>query len=200
MTAEPLPEWPDPLPDWFRPPPEGWTADHLDELPPGAPRMELIDGALIVMSPQTDFHSEVMRRLANALDDAAPDSLRVQIAMTVKLDPRQRPEPDIVVVQPQPNPAGKRRTYYLPDEVVLVVEIVSEESAERDRETKPLKYAKAGIKHFWRVEDEDGRPVVHVFELEEATGSYVATGIYRDRVPVEVPFAMDIDVKRLVRL
>ncbi|GAA1525323.1 hypothetical protein GCM10009678_03300 [Actinomadura kijaniata] len=44
-----------------------------------------------------------------------------------------------------------------------------------------------GIRHFWRVE-------------EEATGSYVATGIHRDRVVVEVPFGMDIDLKRLVRL
>ncbi len=45
MTAEPLP-------DWFMPPSGGWTADDMDDLPPGVPRMELIDGALIVTSPR----------------------------------------------------------------------------------------------------------------------------------------------------
>ncbi|WP_421915005.1 hypothetical protein [Nonomuraea polychroma] len=43
------------LPTWFYPgPPGGWTADMLDHLPPEAPRhIELIDGSLIVRSPQT---------------------------------------------------------------------------------------------------------------------------------------------------
>lgn len=42
----------EPLPDWFMPPPGGWTADDLDRLPPEAPQhIELIDGALIVVSP-----------------------------------------------------------------------------------------------------------------------------------------------------
>ncbi|GAA2415298.1 hypothetical protein GCM10010420_51490 [Streptomyces glaucosporus] len=81
---------------------------------------------------------------------------------------------------------------------MLVVEIVPDESAVRDRETKPLKYARAGIRHFWRVE-EDGVPVVHVYELDDTTGAYVATGIHRDKLPVPVPvpfpmdFPMDID-------
>ena len=42
----------EPLPDWFLTPPGGWTADHMDHLPPGAPRMELIDGALVLLSPR----------------------------------------------------------------------------------------------------------------------------------------------------
>lgn len=47
MTAEPLP-------DWFMPTPGGWTADDMDNLPPGEPRMELIDGALVLLSPRPD--------------------------------------------------------------------------------------------------------------------------------------------------
>lgn len=192
MTAEPLP-------DWFYPgPPGGWTADDLDKLPPGTPRLELIDGALIMMSPQTDFHGVVMRRLANAIEDAAPVELQVRIEMTVKLGNRQRPEPDILVADA---PLQERRTSYLPEEVLLVVEIVSDESEERDRRTKPQKYAEAGIRHFWRVENEDGQPVVHVYELDEATGlrpaEYALTGIHRGKLDVPVPFPMSIDLTAL---
>lgn len=160
-----------PLPEWFYPPSGGWTSDDLDRLPPSAPRFELIDGALVMRSPQTSFHSRVMRRLANALEDGAPDGKFVETEMTIKLGRRQRPEPDIVVLEA---PAEATRTWYRPEEVVLVVEIVSEESEERDRLTKPLKYAQAGIPHFWRVENENDVPVVHVYELDSVTGAYVA--------------------------
>jgi hypothetical protein len=65
VTAESLPEW------FYPPRPGGWTADDLDRLPPSSPRFELIDGALVMRSPQTSFHSRVMRRPANAIELAA---------------------------------------------------------------------------------------------------------------------------------
>ena len=39
--------------------------------------------------------------------------------------------------------------------------------------------------------------MIHVFELEQATGSYAATEIVRDRLKLDVPFPLDIDVKAL---
>ncbi|PRX99056.1 Uma2 family endonuclease [Allonocardiopsis opalescens] len=191
MTAEPLP-------DWFFPPPGGWTAEDLDRLPPEAPdHIELIDGALVVMSPHRTFHSRVMWRLAAALDAAAPVGVGVDIEVTVRLAKRQRPEPDVVVFTER-RPEEANRTYHLPEEVLLVIEIVSAESEERDRETKPLKYAKAGIRHFWRIEEEEhDRPAVYVYELDAATERYVPTAIVRDRLKLDVPFPLDIDVAAL---
>lgn len=184
------------LPEWFYPPEGGWTADDLDHLPPSAPRFELIDGALIMMSPQTSFHSLVMRRLANAVELAAPDGHRVETDMSIRLDNRQRPEPDILVITAS---ADLTRTAYLPEEVRLAVEIVSPESEARDRKTKPLKYAEAGIPHFWRVENEADQPVIHTYELDETTAAYVATGIHRGTAEVHVPFPMEIDLGSLLR-
>ncbi|GAA3619951.1 Uma2 family endonuclease [Streptomyces chitinivorans] len=185
-----------PLPRWFHPgPPGGWTADDLNRLPACAPtHVELIDGALVVPPPQTCFHSRVTRRLANAVEGWAPPPLWVSTRMSVRLGERQRPEPDILVVDAPPR---AERTCHLPGEVVLVVEIVSDESAVRDRESKPLKYAGAGIRHFWRVEKENRAPVVHVCELDDTTGAYVATGVHRDKLVVPVPFAMKIDLTTL---
>ncbi|GAA1104101.1 Uma2 family endonuclease [Nocardiopsis composta] len=190
----------DPLPDWFFPPPEGWTADDLDRLPPSAPsHIELIDGALIVTAPQRSFHANVMNRLWADLDAQAPEGIGVQTQMTVKLGERQRPEPDVLVFR-RPEQDDSSRTYYLPEDVLLMVEIVSPESEERDRKTKPIKYAEAGIPHFWLVEEESpGSPEIRVYELDRVTQRYTCTSIAREVLKLSVPFPIAIDVRRLNR-
>ncbi|MFY7064303.1 Uma2 family endonuclease [Nocardiopsis changdeensis] len=193
MTAEPLP-------DWFMPPPGGWTADAMDDLPPGTPRMELIDGALIVMCPQTMFHGDAMWELANIFKKSAPEGIRVSMEMTTKLGKYQRPEPDVLVYRDSGEPAKerRRRTHVRPEDVLLVVEIVSPESRYRDHMIKPYRYADAGIPHFWRVEDEDGTTAIHVYELDETTKSYVPITIARGTLEITRPFPMTIDVQGLV--
>ncbi|GAA1450344.1 Uma2 family endonuclease [Nocardiopsis tropica] len=190
MTAEPLPAW-------FMPPPGGWTAEHMDNLPPGVPRMELIDGALVLLSPQTKFHSRVMVNLVHDLQAAAPEDVDVLAEMTMKLGRYQRPEPDLVVYRDRSD-GNETDTHVLPEDVLVVVEIVSQESRERDRTTKPLKYAQAGIPHFWRIEREENGPAIHVYELDGTKDPrYVPVTIARERLKLDVPFPIDIDVKAL---
>ncbi|MEV7560216.1 Uma2 family endonuclease [Streptomyces sp. NPDC089795] len=184
------------LPEWMLPPrPSGWEADDLDHWPQAPRHTELIDGALIfMMSPQRNWHARLVENLTFALRQAAPDDIEVSREMTIRLDRRSRPEPDILAAAV---PYDPDRTRYLPDEVTLVIEVVSEESVDRDRSIKPFKYAQAGIPHFWRVEDEEGEPVVHVYELDTVTRTYVPTGIHRERLKVAVPFPADIDLGTL---
>lgn len=70
---------------------------------------------------------------------------------------------------------------------------------ERDREVKPRKYAQAGVRHFWRVEEEDGLPVVYVYELDPAIMRYANTGIHRKELKLGVPFPVTIDLTTLNR-
>ncbi|GGK48716.1 hypothetical protein Ppa06_05330 [Planomonospora parontospora subsp. parontospora] len=181
------------LPEWFYPgPPGGWTADMLDHLPADAPRhVELIDGALIMMSPQAAFHMFVLRRFEQQL--VPPDDFAVVREMTVTLGVRQRPEPDIMVVRSSAL-ANMRTTTFKPEDVLLTVEVVSPESEERDRTTKPIKYSDAGIKFFWRVEQDEKSAVVYAFELEPAVKAYVPTGIHRGRLRTNIGFDVDIDL------
>ncbi|GAA4917761.1 Uma2 family endonuclease [Streptomyces coeruleoprunus] len=190
MTATP--------PEWLCPPrASGWEADDLDHIPNLPRHTELIDGALIFrVRPQRLWHARVIRRLAAALEDRAPAGRTVEAQMTVRLSTKSRPEPDVVAARVAYEPD---RTCFLPEEVDLVVEVVSDESQERDRETKPFKYARAGIRYFWRVEEEHGLPVVHTYELDDTTRTYVATGIHRERVKAAVPYDLDIDLARLLR-
>ncbi|ATW50485.1 Uma2 family endonuclease [Streptomyces xantholiticus] len=183
---------------WPRPPVDGWTADDLDKLPNLPPHTELIDGSLVFMSPQTRFHSRTMRLLENALMEQAPDHLEAIREMTVKLDRRNRPEPDVLVV-PVDADEGPRQTWFRPEDVVLAVEVVSADSVERDREVKPNKYARAGVPHFWRVEEDEGLPVVYVYELDPAVRAYALMGIHHKKLVADLPFPLDIDLTAVNR-
>jgi Uma2 family endonuclease len=79
--------------------------------------------------------------------------------MTIRLDARNRPEPDLLVTTA---PFDRDRTWFAPEDVRLVIEVFSPESAHREHTVKLRKYAEAGIEHYWCVEDEDGASVVHV--------------------------------------
>lgn len=71
-------------------------------------------------------------------------------------------------------------------------------SAHRDRNVKLRKYAEAGIGHYWCVEEEDGAPVTHVYELDEPTGAYAPAGIFREPLLRPVPFKVDLDLTGLL--
>src|SRR5215469_11838070 len=91
---------------WPSPPPWGWTADDLDRLPSEGPNgepdffdhVELIDGALVFMSPQRRFHDHVIHGLRIILNAQVPEGLATVGNMDVKLGHRMRPCPDVLVI------------------------------------------------------------------------------------------------------
>ena len=185
------------VPDWMHPPrAEGWFADDLDNLPEAPRHTELIDGALVFMtSPQRGWHARIVYALVNALTEQAPAGIEVEPQMTIRLDKHNRPEPDLLATTAPYDPA---RTFYTPDEVLLVVEVVSPESAHRDRTVKLRKYAEAGIAHYWRVEDEHSAPVVYAYEIDGSTRLYAPTGIHRRELHAPAPFTIKIDLDGLL--
>ncbi|MEU6216656.1 Uma2 family endonuclease [Streptomyces sp. NPDC047022] len=182
---------------WPIPPEGGWTADDLDRLPNLPPHTELIDGSLVFVSPQTMFHSRAVDFFNWQLQSLAPAEFEVIREFTIDIDRQNRPEPDVVVVRGDVVEEEPEQTRFPADAVVLAVEVVSAESVSRDRETKPLKYARAKIPHYWRVENEKGLAVVHAFELEPTTGAYTSVGIFRERMKVAAPFPVDLDLTRI---
>ncbi|NEC08760.1 Uma2 family endonuclease [Streptomyces sp. SID7909] len=192
MNAEPPP----PAPQWAVPPEGGWTADDLDTLPNLPPHTELIDGSLVFACPQTVFHSRAVSFFSGHLLSSAPPGLESVARFTIDIDRSNRPEPDIVVVRADAV-ESLRQTRFPASSVLLAIEVVSDDSVTRDRETKPVKYARAKIPHYWRVEEQNGRTVVYVFELEPTTGAYTSTGIFHDRMKVSVPFPVDLDLSAI---
>ncbi|WP_235036548.1 Uma2 family endonuclease [Actinomadura sp. K4S16] len=182
------------LPDWVIPPPDGFTADDFLRMR-GLPRhTELIDGSLVFVSPQRKWHVRVINLLRDELNRQAPAALCADREMTVRLSDRHAPEPDVLVVTAEAYERDEPSTYYLPEDVVLVVEAVSPDSRIRDREVKPRRYREAGIRHFWRVEEDEGRTIVYVYEFDPACAAYVMTGIHHDQLKVTAPFPIEIDL------
>lgn len=197
MAAEALPDSPHRQPDgskWPVPPTDGYTVDEFFtlDLPP---HTELIDGSLVFVGPQRDFHTLVMDLLVNGLRVHVPEDLRVRREMAVVLSKRTVPEPDIVLVKAKAI-TGRLQTRYDAVDILLAVEVVSPDSEDRDRDTKPHKYAAAGIPHFWRVEmsGEHDRPSVWTYEYDAMHKTYVSTGVHHDRLKLSVPYDIDIDL------
>jgi Uma2 family endonuclease len=192
MTAEPAVEW-------HRPPPEGYTAEDLDRIPDLPPHTELIDGSLVLVSPQKLFHMKAISVFELGLRRCAPGAFRVRREMSVVLGRRQRPEPDVLVVRADAE-IEPESTWYPADAVLLAIEVVSPDSEERDRIRKPQLYAQAGIAYFWRAEDVSGKIVVYAYELDPASRQYGLIGIFHDRVKLTVPFDIDIDLTEIDRM
>ncbi|WP_069174418.1 Uma2 family endonuclease [Streptomyces griseus] len=192
MTAEPIAGHSS---RWPVPPQDGYTVDDLFTLPDLPPHTELLDGSLVFVSPQRDFHSTMIDLLMSGLRHSAPPGLKARREMTVVLDRRNGPEPDISVVRAEAV-TGRELTRFRAADVLLAVEVVSPDSEARDRDTKPQKYAAAGIPNFWLVEmvGSDHHPVVRVYELDPVTRTYALTGIHHDRLKAGVPFPVDIDI------
>ncbi len=105
-------------------------------------RVELLDGLLIEMSPQSTQHAAVIQRLAE-LFAGFGRMPRVQLPLEVSAD--SVPEPDIALVAGPPDP---RRH---PSTALLVVE-VAVSSHDIDRAVKDRLYAGADVPTYWIVD------------------------------------------------
>lgn len=180
------------------PPGEGWRHEDLDALPDEIAHLaEVVDGNLIVSPAPSPWHNDVMREVANALVSAAPDGWWAYGDTEIRrVEPdgliRQRLIPDVLVA-----PRTLRddaRSYAVPEEVRLVVEVVSPASVRRDRFEKPGLYAQLGIAHLWRVE----RGVTLVeYHLRPDGAAEIVHSTTGGTFRTSVPFPVEIDLDRL---
>lgn len=136
-------------------PQKRWTPREYDALTHAGilgedDRVELIEGAIVLMTPPGPAHVNLETRLGKLLQDAAPADAVVSHQNPLACG-RSRPQPDLAVI------AGPElREDRLPRSALLVVE-VSDSSLPRDR-LKARIYAAAGIPEMWIV-DVAGRTV-----------------------------------------
>ena len=111
---------------------------------------ELVDGQPVLVSAGTGPHQVAVFELGRLLADAAPPGYRVVPAPIdwVLWDvPRATVrQPDLVVVTHE-----QARSRRLTEAPLLVVEVLSPSSIERDLVAKRAEYARAGCGHYWIV-------------------------------------------------
>lgn len=105
-------------------------------------RVELIDGIIVEMSPQSPEHAAIIRRLMRHLSGVVAD-LRPQLPLHVAVD--SVPEPDLALVD------GPEDVHHHPTTAQLVIEVAL--CTQRlDRGRKAELYAAAGIPTYWVVD------------------------------------------------
>ncbi|WP_433348166.1 Uma2 family endonuclease [Micromonospora sp. CA-111912] len=123
-----------------------WTVDDLGDLPKDLP-YELINGRLILPSP-TLLHQGMCVELLLALRINCPTEYQIGIDLSMRVDRRNEPRPDVVAVR-----RGNADRSPLPvEEALLAVEVVSPTSTFRDMYDKAKVYAHAGVRSYWVVD------------------------------------------------
>ncbi|TDC42804.1 Uma2 family endonuclease [Micromonospora sp. KC213] len=177
------------------PPPGEWTTDDLDRLPDdGRRRPELLDGNLLMSPSPRRLHQSIAGRLMAALEETCPADLDVTQGVEVRISRRRSFIPDLLVTEL--DASVRNPSQYRPNEVLLVVEIVSEGSRSIDRVLKPALYAEADIPYFWRIETEAGI-VVHAHKLDPVKQIYVEQARMTDGILLPEPWEMDIPLARI---
>ena len=115
-------------------------------------RVELIDGEIVAMTPIGPRHNAAVNRANRALVTIVGDEAIVQVQGSVRLDQFQEPEPDVVLLRPQPDFYASHLPG--PPDIFLVIEI-ADASLAYDREVKARIYAQAGVREYWLVDLED---------------------------------------------
>ena len=119
-------------------------------------RVELIDGYIVDMSPQSSVHAVTVQLVEEALRLAFPKGYSVRTQMPLALDDMSEPEPDVAVVP------GSPRDYLddHPTAAVLIVE-VARVSLGIDQSLKKSLYARNGIEDYWIVNLDASRVEVY---------------------------------------
>lgn len=121
-------------------------------------RLELLDGEILVMSPQGSRHATIVAAAAKALEGIFGSGVHIRQHSPIALDDKSEPEPDVFVVR------GEQRDYLEqhpgPQEILLVLE-VSDSSRAFDLGSKALAYARNGIREYWVSDLEERTLVVH---------------------------------------
>ena len=175
-----------------------WTIEDLFELPDDNNRSELRDGSLLVPPSPAAPHFSAASLLARVLDRAAPDHLMASASpLGINID--------------------RRRTYYIPDLVVvdrdvrkiqgvsvepslvrLVVEVLSPSTRRHDLIAKRHDYAMAGIPQYW-ILDQD-KETLTVLRLDESGTQYVEAAVVRpgERWHTDEPFPVTFDLGEIL--
>jgi Uma2 family endonuclease len=130
-------------------------------------RVELIEGRLMVQSPQNSPHATALLQVAGLLQGLVGPGHHVRPQFPLDLGPSSEPEPDIAVV------AGNVQQFRNahPTSAVLLVE-VSDSRVSYDRRRKGSLYARAGIADYWIVNLVRRRLEVYRDPVADATHPY----------------------------
>ena len=131
--------------------PHLWTREEYEKMVSAGvfhpeDRLELVNGEILEMAPQSSAHATAVCLVNEALSAAYTPGFVLRVQVPVALGESSEPEPDIAVVR------GRPRDYlaHHPTTASLVVEI-ADSSLGYDRGRKKELYAASGIPEYWII-------------------------------------------------
>ena len=109
-------------------------------------RVELLDGVIVAMAPQSPRHASAARHVERALRAAIGERAVISVQSPFVAGASSVPEPDVAVVPGQLSDYDREH----PATALLIVE-VADSSLIQDRITKASMYAAAGAPEYWLV-------------------------------------------------
>ncbi|MFC4776808.1 Uma2 family endonuclease [Paenibacillus sp. GCM10023252] len=177
----------------------GWTYEDYAELPEDGNQYEIIGGRLELKPGPGTAHQRISVELERSLTDSCDSQyIMMHAPVDVIFDTGETRQPDILMIH-------RSRIHIIEEHAVvgppdLVIEILSPNSAKRDRIMKKESYARFGVPEYWIVDPgnltieqyvlvEEGQPyeLLQLFEQGDT--------IHSERVPC-VGFVVE-DVLRL---
>ena len=140
---------------------------------------EWVDGVVVMTSPASLRHQEIMSFLIRVLSTFTELHTLGEVIsppFQMKLG-RSGREPDLIFVTK--DHLGRLKKTYLDGPADLVVEIVSPESQERDRSDKFREYSEAGIPEYWLIDPIQEQAI---FYRLDAAGHYQAAPLDTDGI------------------
>lgn len=139
------------------------TVDDINEmlrtgvLADGEP-LELLEGRLVAMSPQSTRHPHAVWALRERLaSHYGSDRLRAQ--MTLDMGPTSQPEPDLCVTRESIRTLDTRHRHPTADDCLLVVEVAY--TSQRTDRRKAVIYGASGIPTYWLIDVSDDTVTVY---------------------------------------
>ena len=108
-------------------------------------KVELLNGVIVEKMPKGIRHAAINDSAAEILRETLGNRVIIRNQNPIVLDDYSEPEPDIVLAKPPCEIYLERHP--APEDILLIIEI-SDTTLGRNRVTKSLAYAKAGIQQY----------------------------------------------------
>ena len=149
-------------------------------------RGEWVNGETIKFMPPKALHQNILIFLASVLQLFVKHFKLGYVGVApleVRVTKDSAREPDIIFVSSaRLSIVNDDRVDGAPD---LVIEIVSKDSVQRDREEKYDEYETAGVHEYWIIDNRPRRPLAEFYRLD-ANGAYqrveITDGVFRSEV------------------
>ena len=153
-------------------------------------RVELINGQIAPMSPQSSRHTTAVERCRRAVERVCPPDAHVRAQYPLALGTASEPEPDVAIV---PGTIDDYEAHH-PNKALLIVE-VADSSLAYDQDTKRRLYASHNIPTYWIVNLPSACVEVYT---DPRDGDYASKQTRQRNETLALPFATSSSTKTVM--